>query len=65
MVYLFSTNVYDIDWFGWGDLIYIPAAISSVAQCFFMFNSTITDDDVSVFYLYSKRENNGYVYLRF
>lgn len=54
MVYLFTTNMYDFDWFGWGDLLLVLPSVSSVIQCFFMFDNNITDDDNAVFYLYSK-----------
>jgi len=50
---LFTTNIYDMDWFGWGDLIYLPCALSSLAQAFFMFSPKLNDDDNSVFYLTS------------
>jgi hypothetical protein len=54
MVYLFSMNFNDFDWFGWGDIIYVFVSISALAQTFFMFNENITDDDSSVYYLYGK-----------
>ena len=57
MVYLFTTDLKQFDWFGWGDLIYVLAAVSGLAQSFFIYNDNITDDDNNVFYLYGKAIN--------
>jgi len=51
---IFSWNARNIDWFAWGDWLYLLCALSQNAQSFFMFSSQITDDDTDVFYLYCK-----------
>jgi hypothetical protein len=52
-VYLFTTNIGDIDWFGWGDVLYLITSIAAVIQAV-MIVSPISDDDNNIFYLYSK-----------
>jgi hypothetical protein len=53
MVYLFSFNLKEIDYFGWGDILYFLASISSVIQAFFPF-LPISDDFSCIYYIICK-----------
>jgi hypothetical protein len=48
---LFTTEWKRFDWFGWGDWLYLITSVLAWAQTFFMFNSSITDDDGDAYYL--------------
>jgi hypothetical protein len=50
-LYLFTTEWKRFDWFGWGDWLYLITSVLAWAQTFFMFNSSITDDDGDAYYL--------------
>jgi hypothetical protein len=52
-VYLFSGSLAELDWFGWGDILYFSASISSVIQAFFPLVG-ISDDFSSCYYLICK-----------
>jgi hypothetical protein len=53
MVYLFSSHLREIDYFGWGDILYFLASISSVIQAFFPF-LPISDDFSCIYYIICK-----------
>jgi hypothetical protein len=48
-------NINDLDWFGWGDIIYFVASIMSVAQAFFVVGDLDDDDTNGSYYLISKK----------
>jgi hypothetical protein len=48
-------NINDLDWFGWGDIIYFGASIMSVVQAFFTVGNLDDDDTNGTYYLISKK----------
>lgn len=53
-IYLFPSKISDLDWFGWGDVIYFVASVQSLVQAFLMFSPSVDDDTDSIYYLTSK-----------
>ena len=53
-VYFFTWDYRELDWFGWGDWLYLLTCVAAFAQTFFMFNPNISDDDSSAYYLFCK-----------
>jgi hypothetical protein len=56
---LFTWNFRELDWFGWGDILYVGASVMSLVQAFFVFGNV--DDDAGAGY-YLGSEFHHFIY---
>lgn len=51
---LFSFDMHVIDWFGWGDWLYLIISVVALLQCYLYSYVVYTDDFIAPYYLTSK-----------
>lgn len=50
-----SCNIRDVDWFGWGDVLYLATSLVALSQVFLgIYWAEVTDDFINAYYLTRK-----------